>query len=870
MAALSGFSENDIVDFSASINPLGPPEWFPGFINSVLPLLEHYPDPQSVKLKHAISRLYDIPAERLVIGNGSTELFYALPKAAAAVSALIPVPSYGDYGEAAEKADLPVTFLYMSEADGFCPDFEALDERLDAAKGKTLVFLGRPNNPTGLVFDKQAALSVVKKHARHMFCMDEAFADFIPGYESFIQENLPNVAVSRSLTKFYAVPGLRIGWMAGPEELIKAVKEQLPPWSVNTLAQEAASRFLEDRAYFERTLSLIERNRAVLMEELASIGGIKVYPGRANYLLCRLGNGRDGEALFGFLLKRGIAIRRCANFEGLTGEYFRIAVRDTEENRLLTGGIRAFMQGVPWSRKRKRKPAIMLQGTSSNAGKSLMAAAFCRILLRDGYQPAPFKAQNMALNSFVTREGGEMGRAQVVQAQACRLSPEVRMNPVLLKPGSDTGSQVIVMGKPIDSMEARAYYEYKDKLINTVHEAYDSLASEFEVMVLEGAGSPAEVNLKDQDIVNMAMARYADSPVLLVGDIDRGGLFASFIGTMQVLTSRERDMVAGFIINKFRGDADLLAHALDFTFSATGKKILGVVPYIRDLSLPEEDSVTFKEKLKHSKTSGEGEVTDKLRIWVIDLPHISNFTDFDAFAFETDVELTFIGKRREMDNLPPPHCLILPGTKNVMRDMDYLTVSGIGGKVKELFHAGQGGGETEIVGICGGYQMLGSRIEDPYGVESAGGLSPASPGSAAAATSVTGLGLLDCVTFLEKEKTLTQSKAVHGPSSLEIRGYEIHHGRTRPGRDRVVVTGDGGDVLGTGSANLSVWGTYLHGLFDNDGFRRWFLDSARERNGLGPVLRRAVYDIEAQLDRLAQTVRESVDMPEIYRIMGLK
>jgi cobyric acid synthase CobQ len=487
----------------------------------------------------------------------------------------------------------------------------------------------------------------------------------------------------------------------------------------------------------------------------------------------------------------------------------------------------------------------MFQGTGSNAGKSVLAAAFCRILFQDGYRPAPFKAQNMSLNSFVTRDGGEMGRAQVVQAQACRLEPDVRMNPVLLKPSSDTGAQVIVMGRPVGNMKVDEYIDYKPKAFEAVREAYESLATGHDVMVLEGAGSPAEVNLKRHDIVNMRMARFAGSPVLLAGDIDRGGVFASFVGTMEVLEEWERSLVKGFVINRFRGDASLLQDAVEYTRRHTGLPTLGIVPFLHGLGLPEEDSVTFK-----STPPGETDLSGKVEIAVIDLPHISNFTDLDALRSEPDVRIRIARRKEDLDT---PAAVLIPGTKNVIADLEYLQLSGLASRVTELAR----NGTTRIIGICGGFQMLGREISDPQGIESSG-------------RSRSALGLMPTATELLPEKTLRLVTAVHTESGFRLKGYEIHHGMTAGGGMVPVIVRDDGEPVGFASKNGRIWGTYLHGLFDADGFRRHFIDGLRKGLGM-PLLGRVVapYDLEPRLDRLADMVRKHLDIKEIYRIMGL-
>jgi len=491
-----------------------------------------------------------------------------------------------------------------------------------------------------------------------------------------------------------------------------------------------------------------------------------------------------------------------------------------------------------------RTPALMFQGTCSNAGKSILTAALCRILLQDGVSVAPFKSQNMSLNSFVTRNGEEMGRAQAVQAQAARLDPDVRMNPVLIKPNSDTGSQIIVMGRPVGNMNVANYLEYKPEAFLQATRAYDALAAEHDVIIMEGAGSPAEVNLKHHDIVNMPMARYASAKVLLVGDIDRGGVFASLLGTMEILDPWERALIAGFIINRFRGDKSLLDDALVFTEKRTGRPVLGVIDYIAGLGLPEEDSVGFKNGI-YDGLHTEDKV---LEIALIDLPHIANFTDIEPFLAEPDVCLRII---RTSEDLDAPAAVILPGSKNVATDLTWLNHSGLAAKIAALRRK-----STPIIGICGGFQMLGRQIKDPHGLESQ-------------RQSINGLGFLDLETVLARDKTLTRQQGTHRLSGLSIRGYEIHHGQTMSSHAPLLLFSDG-RTCGVASDDGLVWGSYLHGIFDDDHFRRWFLDGLRIKKGLEPTGRIcAPYDLEPAFDRLADTVRAQLDMDQVYRLLGL-
>ena len=838
-----GRSPEELLDFSANINPLGPPDWLRPLISSRLSSIVHYPDPDSSSLRASISSHYGVKEKEVLVGNGSTEIIRSVPFALPIDHALIPVPSYSDYVNAVEIAGKVVKKMLLKEEEGFQLDLSFLNKEISAGQ---LVFIGQPNNPTGLLIDPVALRTLALKHPSTLFVIDEAFLDFVEEAESLICNRPSNVIVLRSLTKFYAIPGLRLGFAIAEPELIEKIKKIMPLWSVNCLAQAAGEHALQDHAYALRTRALVREQREFLFNEIHSISGLTVFSGQANFLLVRLDRqDADGPALARQMLSSGIAIRVCDNFDGLDGRFFRIAVRSEDENLKLLHVLRKALK-VPLSSRldRRKTPAVMFQGTSSNAGKSILAAALCRILLQDGYRVAPFKAQNMSLNSFVTREGGEMGRAQAVQAQACRIDPDVRMNPILLKPNDDTGAQVILMGRPTGNMNVHQYIQYKPIAFAEAKKAYDALAKEFDVIVLEGAGSPGEVNLKDHDIVNMKMARYAEAPVLLVGDIDRGGVFASFVGTMEVLSEWERKQISGFVINRFRGKEDLLSPAIEYTHDHTGLTCLGIVPYLHDLGLPEEDSVEFKSGALDGPFR-----KDAIEIAVIDLPHISNFTDFDSLRIEPDVFLRIV---RSTNDLNHPDAIILPGSKNVIGDLEYLRQSGLDRKISDLSDQGR----TEVVGLCGGFQMLGHRVEDPYGIESA-------------KKTIHGLGLMPIGTVMAQQKTLVRAEGTHLPSRLKVRGYEIHHGQTEGTPLIPLVVREDGQIIGAEAKMGHVWGTYLHGIFDADEFRRWFIDRLRVRRDLAAVGKVcSVYDLEPAYERLAEVVRKSLKMDEIYRLLG--
>jgi adenosylcobyric acid synthase len=497
---------------------------------------------------------------------------------------------------------------------------------------------------------------------------------------------------------------------------------------------------------------------------------------------------------------------------------------------------------------------IQICGTGSGVGKSVIVSALCRIFLQDGYRVCPFKAQNMALNSFVTKEQGEIGRAQATQAQACRIEPSIDMNPILIKPTSDVGAQVIVQGKPIGNMNAMRYTKYKKRLLGKVRESFRRLSGKYEVVVIEGAGSPAEINLKSHDIVNLKMASYAKAPVILVGDIDKGGVFAWIIGTLELLTSRERKMIKGIIINKFRGDKKLLKSGLDFLERRTGIKVLGVIPYYKDIRIPEEDAVPL-DGFKNKVSRGQ-----KLNIDVIYLPHISNFTDFDGLENEPDVRLRYVKRPEELSS---PDVIIIPGTKNTISDLIYLTKSGFAKRILSMINSNK---IMQVVGICGGYQMLGSKIHDRKGLESR-------------CRQIRGLNLLPVETSLKTNKVLAQVKAKDLFSGCELSGYEIHHGSTR-------ITGDCRPTFeifernsrktecldGAISADRRVLGTYIHGIFDAHSFRREFLNKLRLKKGWPALPVRERLGLNTEFDKLAKLVRDNIDTDFLHRILekGIK
>lgn len=489
--------------------------------------------------------------------------------------------------------------------------------------------------------------------------------------------------------------------------------------------------------------------------------------------------------------------------------------------------------------KQTLKP-IMFVGTCSDAGKSVINAAFCRIFKQDGYTPAPFKAQNMSLNSYPTPEGGEMGRAQVVQAEACGIEPHTDMNPVLLKPTNYTSSQVVLNGKSIGNMSARDYFgeeNPKEALFREVTEAFRRLEARYTPVVLEGAGSISELNLRDRDITNMRMARQADASTYLIADIDRGGVFGSVYGTITLLEPEERELIKGVIINKFRGDISLFEDGRRILEELTGVPVVGVIPYFRDIKIEAEDSVELDKK---QNTFREG----KINVAVVLLRQMSNFTDFDVLDTDPRFNTYYTNSVYEIEQ---SDIIIIPGSKNTLSDLQALRADGIADAIVKGYEAGK-----KVIGICGGYQMMGLRVEDPQGME---GPIP----------SVAGLGLLPLTTVIEGEKVTRQSKFTFLPSPSSVgmcRGYEIHMGRTvADGSIVPLIRTEEGEKEGC-LLNNRCWGSYMHGILDNAAVLD-FLAEGLETNGKAGSSDYKAFK-EAQYDKLAKLVRDNVDMEYIY------
>ncbi len=905
-------------DFSVSLNPLGPPETVRQAIRRNPDCLIRYPDPECTALRETLSRVTGVPAANIVCGNGSADLIYRICSVCGFERVLLTVPAFSEYERALLANDCEISYIIADRENGFT----LRGEYLDCGDGYDAIFVSNPVNPSGSVMDAEEMDRLLEwcEETDTVLVLDECFLDFVNpktvdyAYRFFrhyvndpadgddmtgAEEGIPEVIAIRSFTKSCALAGLRIGYALFTDRKMAAeTAESGAPWMVSGPAQEAGIAAAEAGKYLDKTRTYIAVERAYIMEGLRQ-NELEAFKSETNYVLFR------GPAMLGtVLLEQGLRIRDCSDFTGLAQQggqrYYRIGIQSHEANEALLDALPDCLQ------KSRRAQSVMIQGTMSNAGKSLIAAGLCRIFAQDGFRTAPFKSQNMALNSFITADGKEIGRAQAVQAEAAYIEPSGDMNPVLLKPTSDEGSQVIVNGKARGNMKAAEYFKYKKELIPDIMAAYDRLASASDLVVIEGAGSPVELNLLEGDIVNMGLAERTDSPVILVGDIDRGGIFAQLAGTLDLLSEKDRSRVIGVIVNKFRGDLSLFEKGRSMLEELCGVPVLGVVPYM-DLDIDEEDSLS--ERFDHDKPRYEedaeedtGERSENaewhardLVICVIRLPRISNYTDLTALSAVDGVQVRYIERPDELDEAD---AIIIPGTKSTISDMKWMHERGLSDAIWLNGLAG-----IPVIGICGGFQMLGQKICDPFQLEGPD-------------AEIKGIDLLPIETDFADSKVTRQigGRVVDLPGGMaglcdaDVMGYEIHMGRTRMIREDADVTPfcqlDDGSFDGCVSDNII--GTYLHGLFDSADFTERFLQILWERAGEKPVLRKkTIHDIswirsrdnqtkeecsgadssgrgrrtwsvpdyklyrQEQYDRLADGLRASLDMEKLYSLLDL-
>ncbi len=850
------------LDFSVNLNPLGPSDSVASLLLNADALMRDYPDVDALPAEEALAKAVGLPVERLIVCSGATEAFELMLQALKPESVAWSPPSYSGYQEICAKLDIKdIPVPCKSSGLEFAPDFDAL-----AKSGAGAAFVCTPANPTGQTVEPDRIRALAKAMPGSVVAVDESFMDFVEraGKLSLMRADAPeNIVVFKSLTKFHCIAGLRLGYAYGPEKVIAQMKKLRLPWSVNGLAQAAMPLILAEPERARAGVEATTRLRDMLSAGLKAIKGLAPCPSEANFVLCRIEEPVKVETVQRRLLQMGILIRSCARTQGLGPQWMRLAVRPEDEIRQLLEALPYALQDKLPARfpAKKKAKAILVVGTTSDSGKSVTATALCRIFSNMGVSTAPFKAQNMSLNSYVTKEGGEMGRAQVAQATAARVEPHTDMNPVLLKPLGDARSQVIVDGQPVRNASAREYYALKEETGAKARAAFDRLASRFDLVVMEGAGSPTEINLLEDDFVNMRMAEHAQAPAILVADIDRGGVFASIFGTVKLLPLKWRSLIAGIVINKFRGDKTLLDPGIETIERLTGIPVLGVVPFIPSLDIDEEDSLGIKKRSSGSKSL--------LDIVVIRLPRLSNFTDFAAFESAPGVSVRYLSSAKHFGS---PDIVFIPGSKNTIQDMLFLDGSGLGERIKDFRKAG-----GPVFGICGGYQMLGERIEDPLGVE--GDLKE-----------IAGLGLLPVRTVMEGKKELAQvSGTANAPlpflkgESSNFAGYEIHCGRSSalPGAkgfsEPLKMLSRGGAACDESAGTLSedglVFGSYVHGIFDDDGIRAELLAWLCERKGVDPqeILSQTprAQAQEIEIERLAKTLKESIDFDKVLSWLEL-
>jgi cobyric acid synthase CobQ/L-threonine-O-3-phosphate decarboxylase len=879
----------ETLDLSANIHAYGPPDSIYAAIQRVN--LEHYPDIRATALRDSIAQQVQIVPDSILVGNGSVELIYLLAQACLdpGDTALVCGPTFGEYTAACCVMGAKVIESNTKPEHNFAPDLAEITQIIHKQQPH-LVFICNPNNPTGRLWTEHEIKAVLEatNAIKGILVLDESYyllADADPQTNQstkLLAAN--NIFILRSLTKTFAVPGLRLGYAITTPIIAQAITTMRLPWSVNTFAQEIGKQLLAETEYVQKVRQHLAGDKKYLLERLNAIQA-SFWPSAANFVLIKVGNATECKREF---LKQKVLVRDCTSF-GLP-EYIRVAVKTAAATDKLIELLESWQikHAHPEKKdtqvlgRRKITPAktLMILGTASSVGKTTVVAGLCRLFKQRGLSVAPFKAQNMALNSAVAKEGGEIGRAQAMQAEAAGLEPSIYMNPILLKPEGEARSQVIVQGKVQASLSARDYYKLRQEMLGVVEESLAKLRAEHDLVIIEGAGSPVEMNLKASDIVNMRVAKLANSPVILVSDIDRGGVFASIVGTLALLEPDEQALVRGLIVNKFRGDPTLFEEGVHYLQEKTGKPVLGVLPYYRNIKLPEEDSVALESKLvvspnlrkKIAQTELDVEqVGQKLNIAIILLPHIANFDDFDGLESEEGVEVRYI---RELFDLGAPDMVIIPGTKTTIADLQFIVERGLDKAIATLAAAG-----TPIMGICGGYQMLGQRIDDPEHVESH-------------LSSVRGLGLLPVQTSFIKEKatyrvngTVTATKGLlEGLHGMQVNGYEIHMGRTTPIEDDnpptlVQLTRREDEAIDQPDGFLNergtVWGTYLHGLLNNDNFRHALLTVLLKRKGFTPkssnkgVSNFKQFSSEAEYNKLAELLRSNLNMQLLQELAGI-
>ena len=911
------------------------------YLATRLDSIRSYPEPEPRALEALIAQRHGVGEECVMVTSGATEAIYQIGLSSQSLlnregdnhpqKAVIAEPTFSEYEDACRMAGHLVEFVPF-EAD-------AIYSFVRAGRADATLWLCNPNNPTGAVLPRKEVLRLAAEV--RLLVLDQSYEDYTlePLLSAKEAVEAGNILQLHSLTKTYCIPGLRVGFVVGAPVLIRELRARQRPWSVNALAVEAAMWLLQHDVQVVPDLSAYLAEAQRLRNELSALPGISVEATQTNFMLCRLEPERGMKAarLKDLLATRhGILIRDASNFHGLTPWHFRVAAQTKEEDDLLIRCLitwqttpdsppalpvregantfvaeeddKSWLEIAPSQGRGVQKGSdsaptsppplggagggllggvggglplrpLMLAGTGSDVGKSVLATALCRIFLQDGYHPAPFKAQNMALNSYATPEGLEIGRAQAVQAEAAGIPCHTDMNPLLLKPQSDHTSQVVLHGKPIGNRDAYDFWKVPSILHQKedghlqaqldfraeVCAAYDRLAAQYNPIVMEGAGSISELNLRDRDLVNMSMARHADAAVILVADIDRGGVFASVYGSIALQSPEDRARIKGIIINKFRGDLRLFDSGRRLLEELCGVPVLGVIPHFSDIHIEEEDSVSLAGKASQAERG-------RVNVAVVLLRHLSNFTDFDALEQDERIHLYYTNN---VDELRKADIIILPGSKSTLDDLRELRRNGCAQAIQQAARRG-----TTVIGICGGYQMMGLEVLDPDRVE--GDLER-----------LPGLALLPTTTQMSGQKITRQVRFTvpvgfpvgsspsslsaspsspspsSSPSSFPLSAYEIHMGETRPFGDapaRPFALLDDGRTDGYFVSDRC-WGTYLHGVLDNAPVVDALLAPFADRLSAEAAPFDYAAFKEEQYDRLADHVRLHLNLERLYEIM---
>jgi adenosylcobyric acid synthase len=836
------FQRDDFLDFSVNTNAFWQPPALPPSVASRNAVAQ-YPEADAATLATQLASLYFVDPAHILPTAGAIEALYLATRLFAGKTALLFHPSFADYSRACSASGV------QTQSASLLPEPPDIDSTLEQLRSVDLVILGNPNNPTGRLFPNLAELIAHPRLQKLAWIVDEAFIEFTPAPEqtSLLSTlgKTQNVLLLRALTKSWSIPGLRLGFLATSNPQWKSrVQSWQPPWPIHGITEAWSRLHLspENQSAMRASLSQLGDIRADFAEALNRLPGLKAQNSHANFLLLECASA-NAQIIANALGELGILVRLCRGFEGLqSSTHLRLAVRTRPENERVLAALESLLHPQKSASLKRQSPerrmrSISVLGTSSNSGKSWVATALCAWLRRKGLRVAPFKAQNMSNNSAVTPDGGEIGRAQAVQAEACRLAPSVRMNPILLKPSGNAGSQLVRLGRAEGHVKAADYYKIIETLWPTVTESLAYWETQCDALVIEGAGSPVELNLMHRDLVNFRPVRHLDSHWLLVADIERGGVFAQAAGTWALTPPEDQSRCMGLIVNKFRGDLSLFADAAKFFAPHFGAPFLGTLPFASQLQPENEDSLSEEPNLGKASAAP---------IHWIRFPHTSNSQDTNPWSLDEGVRVEWVQTPK---NLEHSSVIVLPGSKNTISDLRWLKTSGLAEAISAASQRG-----ALVLGICGGFQMLGEKISDPLGVAGDSGEED-------------GLGLLPLHTWFAETKETRTVEAIFQGERWDA--YEIHMGRTTftSHFEPLLQVADAQGPRDEGCRRANVWGTYLHGFFEAVQVRREICRLAGVQ-GHRPSLVSFRKQREQLYDGMADLLEEHLNLEELWRYVA--